>query len=105
MARGIPTILTDAHSHTEFSNYGIPIGTRGKCKTFYVGRVWHRGIGEWFEPNYDELEERMWDIYHNYNVYKQHALDNVAEIREKFSWDKVVDNFIEVMEQIKKDLQ
>jgi glycosyltransferase involved in cell wall biosynthesis len=104
MARGIPTILTDAHSHREFSDYGIKIGTRGKCPTYYVGRVWHRGIGKWVEPDYAQLEEKMWDVYNNYQKYKVEALNRVPEIKKKFSWDTVIDNLIVLMEQIKNDI-
>jgi glycosyltransferase involved in cell wall biosynthesis len=92
MAHGIPTIMTNAHSMTEFSKYGIPIGVRGNCSCYYVGRVFHNGVGNWVEPDLRELEAAMWDVYSNYAKYKAAAVANAEEIRKRFNWDTMLDN-------------
>jgi len=85
MAHGIPTILTKAHSHTEFSEYGIEIGTTGESFSYYIDRVFEAGIGHWAEPNFDELLEAMQMVVDDYIKQKARAVKNAAIIEKKFN--------------------
>ncbi len=103
MAHGVPTILTKAHSMTEFSRYGIEIGTTGYCRSYYVGRVWDSGIGRWVKPDVKELEKKMWEVFKNYSYYKKQALKNQKYIKKYFSVETMLENFIKTVEKIKHE--
>jgi len=100
MAHGIPTILTDAHSHTEFSKYGIPIGVTGGSFSFYAGRVKEVGTGYWVEPRFDELVKTMSWVYRNYEPAKALAVQRVPQLKKKFSGEKFVKNLKKIMGEI-----
>ena len=100
MAHGIPTILTDAHSHTEFSKYGIPIGVQGGSFSFYAGRVKEAGTGYWVEPRFDELVKQMMAVHKNYQHFKVEAVAKVPLLQKKFSGEKFVKNLKQIMGEI-----
>lgn len=89
MATGMPTILTNAHGHAEFAEYGIPIGhTMSKSDYFIYGDA-----GDWWEPNLDELCDAMWDVYRNYPTHLERAKKNAHFIGETYSWDACATRF------------
>jgi len=100
MSRGIPTILTNAHSHTEFSKFGLPVGVKGKTKAYYVGRVWDYGIGDWVEPDIKDIELWMWKIFNNYKEYKNKALENATIIQEQFGLENFLVKLKTILERI-----
>jgi glycosyltransferase involved in cell wall biosynthesis len=100
MAHGIPTILTRAHSHTEFSKYGIEIGTTGRAFSYYNGRVHDTGIGWWVEPSIDELIIMMKRVHDNYKSYKEMAKNNKFKIESLFNTDKFVKKLLKVINNV-----
>lgn len=63
IGQGCPTILGMGHGHSAFAHYGIPIGTNPfRCDK---ATFWGDG-GEWWEPDFDQMCEAMWDVYNNY---------------------------------------
>lgn len=94
MAHGIPTILTNGHSHTEFVKYGIPIEIDGPAEPDYSI---HNGIpsvpGKWVEPSLQDLEGAMVDVYHNYEEYKKEAIEKAHAIKINFSLKKFLNGF------------
>ena len=103
MARGVPTILTNAHSMKAFAEYGIPIRTTGEMTpSYYVGRVWDSGIGSWVTPDIRDLEKAMRSVYENYPEYKKTALLNQKIIKSKFSLDKMFSSFINAVGILKQ---
>ena len=83
IAQGMPTILTDAHGHAEFSKYGIGI-SHGYCKAEneIVGRT-----GEWWEPDEEEALLALLDVFRNYDRHLEQAKVNAEKIKE-FTWDR-----------------
>lgn len=83
MVQGCPTILTNAHGHTAFAKYGIPISAElTKADYFLFGDA-----GEWWEPNFDELCERMKWVYENYEFESQQASIHALTLTKEFTWE------------------
>ena len=103
MARGVPTILTNAHSLKTFAKHGIPIGvTKEKMPCYYIGRVWDYGIGDWVVPDFSQLERKMWDVYNNYDKYKAEAEANQSIIKKGYSLSVMFKNFEKAVEKLSK---
>ena len=66
MAQGCPTILADAHGYAEFSHLASARVSCGmsKAEPFIFGDA-----DQWWEPNFEEVCEAMWDMYLNYESY------------------------------------
>ena len=101
MSRGIPTILTNAHSHTEFSRFGLPVGIKGTTKAYYVGRIWDYGIGQWVEPDIKDVESWMWEVFNNQEKYKIQARENAKIVQELFNMEVFLNKLKGILEGIK----
>lgn len=92
MALGRPTILTADHGHASFAHLGIGLSTTpSKADYFIFGDA-----GEWWEPNFEELCEAMWDVYSNYAAHVAKAEQSAAYIAENLTWEKSAERFIEL---------
>lgn len=88
MACGTPSIYSDCSGQLEFAKgKGIPVKIKGEVEmaNFYPPNEICQG--NWYEPDYKDLEDKMLEVYNNYQYYKEKALKESVEIREKFSWD------------------
>lgn len=98
MACGTPSIYSDCSGQLEFAaGKGIPVKIKGEIETKYFYEPGTTCQGNWYEPDFKHLEERMIEVYNNYEFYKKKALEESREIIEKFSWDnavKIANNFI-----------
>lgn len=96
MAQGCPTILTDAHGHESFAKYAThPIGySMTKADYFIFGDTYPPM--QWWEPDFEQLCEAMWDVYHNYEPHRA-AAEQVAKnvIPRDFTWDLVARRFVD----------
>jgi hypothetical protein len=84
MAQGCPTILHDAHGHHEFAYLAsAQIGTSlVKAERFIFGDAQN-----WWEPDFAETCEAMWDVYSNYEDYLAPAKHTAEVIRDEYTWD------------------
>lgn len=91
MAQGCPTILTNAHGHSSFAKYGIPIGWSMKEADYFI----YGFAGDWWEPDFEELCEAMWDVYHNYEPHRLMA-EQVAKnvVPRHFLWQHCAERFV-----------
>lgn len=83
MSAGVPTIVSDAHGHREFSDiatYRIP--TRSVPTN---NGVW-KDMGDWDEPDRDALAEALRDCYQNRLKRHQEARRRADETAV-FNWD------------------
>lgn len=85
IAQGLPTILPDAHGHAEFAQYGIPIDTH-LVKANSVG-TFYGDNGQWWEPDFDQLCDAMWDVYQHYGRYEFAAEHNAYACAGEFNWE------------------
>lgn len=94
MAQGCPTILHDAHGHHEFAYLSsAAIGTSlVKADAFIFGDA-----DQWWEPEFDELCEAMWDLYVNYDEYLPVAKHAAEVIADEYTWDHSARKLIDAM--------
>jgi hypothetical protein len=92
MAQGIPTILTDAHGHSAFAKYGIPLDWDWAEAEYFI----YGDAGNWWEPNFEHLCELMWDVYNDYGRYQARAAHVATHvIPQEFSWEQCALRFID----------
>lgn len=82
MATGMPTIVTNGTACTDYAEMAIPLNcspTKGK------------GIhlGNWVEPDPDDLRDKMRAVYENYQAAKNHALQSARIIHATQTWDHI----------------
>ena len=97
MSCGIPSIYSDCCGQLEFAEgKGISVKIKGERPVKeYVesfSAAWKNfEVGNWYEPDFKDLEVKMMEVYNNYNFYKKKALDDSKIIREEFTWDKAAE--------------
>ena len=98
ISAGIPTILSDAHGHREFSDlatHRIPTSPVPTAKG-----VW-QNMGDWDEPNQEATAEAIKDIYNNRDKYRQQA-EQTAPQTEAFNWDTSAKQLLQVVKPSNK---
>lgn len=90
IAQGIPTILTDAHGHRSFSRFGLPISSSfAKSDYFLFGDA-----GDWWEPDFDALCDRMKWVYEHYDFESYQAKVNAHVVARRFTWENSADQIV-----------
>lgn len=93
MACGTPSIYSNCSAQLEFAKgKGHPVNITGEkpaTQNSYARFSMSELVGNYYEPDFDHLGEVMRDVYLNYTDYKQKALQESVEIREKFNWDEI----------------
>lgn len=102
MACGIPTIVADWSGSTEYARDAIRVPFRKLIKPYGIYGNWDVP-GEWCEPNFDVLAEKMKMVYENYSGHKERALKLSEKIRTKFSWDAAAKTAIDIISEFPKD--
>lgn len=97
MARGIPTIVTNATGMSESALFGIPLEKHTSVDAVYRGITWDGSSGQWVEPEKEELEEKMFYVYHNYQRVKADAMLKAPLLREKFNLDVMAKRFVDII--------
>jgi glycosyltransferase involved in cell wall biosynthesis len=93
IAQGIPTILTDAHGHEAFAHLGLGIPAGQSKSAYFI----YGDAGTWWEPDFNELCERMEYVYNNYEFEEQMAARNATIARDTFTWAHTARNFIDAI--------
>ena len=91
ICQGLPTILGDAHGHAAYAHYGIPLETHPyECKG---ATFWGDG-GEWWEPDFDQMCDAMWEVYNDYFRYETIAASNAMRAAQEFTWERTAREII-----------
>jgi len=96
MACGIPSVYSNCSAQLEYAqDKGIPISivkekSLKDIKDSYC-EMRNETPGNWYEPDFKDLENKILDIYKNYSFYKDKALKESIEIAKDFNWDKAVE--------------
>jgi glycosyltransferase involved in cell wall biosynthesis len=93
ISAGVPTIISDAHGHREFSNlatHRIPTTSVPTAKG-----VW-QNMGDWDEPDPEALAEAIKDIYLNRDKYRKQAYLKAPQT-EAFNWDTSADQLLQIV--------
>ncbi len=81
MACGTPSIYSNCSAQLEFAKgKGHPVKIVGE-------RPVPNGVGNYYEPDFNDLSKVMRDVYINYWDYKSKAIKDSEDIRTKFSWE------------------
>lgn len=93
MAQGIPTILTDAHGHESFAHLGYGIRSTMAQSAYFI----YGDAGEWWEPNLDDLCDRMRWVYDNWDAACGHAAHAAAAIATDWTWERTARSFVDII--------
>lgn len=93
ISAGIPTILSDAHGHREFSDlatHRIPTTSVPTAKG-----IW-QNMGDWDEPDPDALAEAILSIHKNRDKYRRQAFKNSGEVAA-FNWETAANQLLQIV--------
>jgi hypothetical protein len=93
LAQGCPTILTAAHGHDTYAHLGYGLSAaRTKAAYFVYGDA-----GDWWEPDFDELCERMLWVYENWATARDAAVASARTVAERFTWARTAEGFLDAV--------
>ena len=93
VSAGVPTVLSDAHGHREFSDLATHrIPTRSVPTN---AGVW-QDMGDWDEPDFDALCDALKDLHKNHKRYRQQAEVHSGETAA-FNWNTAADQLLQVV--------
>ena len=106
MACGTPSIYSNCSAQLEFAEgRGLPvkiIGEKPSSDSSY--NHFNETVGNYYEPDFDDLGKVMRDAYDNYAKYKESALNEAKEIHELFNWTRVANLAAEHLENRKSHI-
>lgn len=93
MSCGVPSIYSNCSGQLEFAkNKGIPVNIIGE-KAANLNDYGRYSMGElpgnYYEPNFEELSEKMRFVYEFYPEVKKKSLEESKEIRDQFNWERI----------------
>ncbi len=93
MACGTPSIYSECCAQMEFAEgKGIPVkivGERPANANDYGRYTMSELPGNYYEPDFEDLSNKMRFVYQNYNECKLNAVKDSIEIHKQFSWEKI----------------
>lgn len=97
IAKGIPTICTSGTACEEYAFLSLPLdykwGTKGMFGLY-------EGNGEWMEPNFDDLCDKIYEVSRNYGHYAEMTFNNVSPVYESMTWESVIKDYSDRLCQI-----
>jgi hypothetical protein len=102
IAKGIPTICTNATACTEYAELSVPLDF--KYSDFNMSGIYSEA-GTWAEPNFNDLCAKMLYVYNNYDVVSDYTYNNAVLNEQTMSWDSAAEGYYERLCQISKELK
>lgn len=99
IAKGIPTICTNATACTEYASMSVPLDFKWGTKK--MSGIYN-DCGEWAEPNFDDLCDKMLYVVNNYDEVAKKTYDNAASNFKKMTWDYAAEGYYNRLCQILK---
>jgi glycosyltransferase involved in cell wall biosynthesis len=93
IALGRPTILTGAHGHESFAHLGIPIDSTDSEAAYFI----YGNAGDWWEPDFEQICEAMWEVYNNWETAQAHAERSAWEVAQHWTWRNTAEQFIQLL--------
>ena len=101
MSCGTPSIYSNWGAQLEFAkDKGIPIKTLHEIP---ASKQDDSFVGNYIEPDYNDLSIKMRDVYENYELYKFKAIKDSEIIRSEFNWDKIAKKASDKLNMIIKE--
>lgn len=94
IAQGLPTILTDAHGHASFAHLGYGLGSKFSKADYFI----YGDAGDWWEPDFDELCDRMRWVYDNYAEATAFAWESAQRAVREFTWENCARQFADAFD-------
>jgi len=97
MACGIPALYSNWGGQLQFA--------KGKGAPVNISHLRPANIcdseveGEYCEPDFEDLKEKMFDVYCNYDGYRNNALLDAEIIHNEFNWDKVARDASKILKE------
>jgi len=93
MACGTPSIYSNCSAQLEFAKHkGLPVkilGTKRAIDNSYARYTMSDLVGDYYEPDFNDLSRVMRYAYENYESVKEGAIKDSIEIRKNFNWDRI----------------
>jgi len=90
IATGMPTICTDATGCADFAKLSVPLDYE-----------WADGdgvhLGQWVEPDFDDLCDKMLYVYNNWEDVKKRTLNNAYVLQEEQNWEVIGSHVIDLL--------
>lgn len=93
LAQGLPTVLTAAHGHDSFAHLGLGIGATPARSAYFI----YGDAGDWWEPDFDELCDRMRWVYENYDQAVDEGKSAAAAVANEFTWANTAARFVDAI--------
>jgi glycosyltransferase involved in cell wall biosynthesis len=90
IATGLPTIVTNATACADFAELSVPLDSKPA-----KGVGIH--LGDWVEPDADDLRDKMRYVYDNYNEVKEKTLESARLIHNTQTWHHVAAQVIDIL--------
>lgn len=103
MSCGIPSFYSDWGAQLQFAKgRGIPVKIKGEIPAGVQNdESWDSNApGNFAEPDFDDLSQKMKEVVGKYTVYKKKALDDSDEIRELFTWKKAAETAKDFIDEL-----
>jgi autotransporter strand-loop-strand O-heptosyltransferase len=99
MACGTPSIYSDCSGQLEFAEgRGIPVRISHELPvSASTYNHFNDNVGNYYEPDFDDLGEKMVAVYGDYKRYKTFALVESEQIREEFNWERIAEIGLETI--------
>jgi len=100
---GLPVITSNWSGHLDFLDVEHSLLVSGKMVKVPRSVVWKDIITEesqWFVADEGSISSALTYVYSNYNEVKQRALKLMEINRNKFSTDKMIERFDEILEKV-----
>lgn len=99
MACGTPSVYSDCSGQLEFAEgRGIPVKISHELPvSASTYNHFNDNVGNYYEPDFDDLGEKMIAVYGDYKRYKTFALVESEQIREEFNWERIAEIGLETI--------
>lgn len=100
-SRGMPTLVPNGGCFLDYIDYLIPINLNDKKFQLFIGNPIHVGNG--FEADIDDFEEKLTYVINNIEEYKIRFRKSSANVRDKLSWRntaKILEGYLKKYEFI-----
>jgi glycosyltransferase involved in cell wall biosynthesis len=91
IAKGIPTICTNATACEEFANLSVPLDYEwSDCNMNGI----YKDAGQWAKPSFDDLCDKMLYVVNNYEKVSDKTFASAQFINKNMTWENVSKDYI-----------
>jgi len=90
IATGLPTITTNALGTGDFAELSVPLKS-----TTAPGEGIH--LGEWAEPDLNDLREQMMYVYNNYDEVRDKTVNSARIIHNTQTWAHIAQQIVDIL--------